>query len=377
MLTVTVNDRPIDVPAIVERGRVFLPIRTVFTALGASVTYDGRQGVIVARHASHELRLPIASDPVRVFEGRAYVPLRYVAESMGARVAYDAHSQTIRVTEQSVAVTGLSPAPDAAVSSAYPTIAATIATANAVGRDVVLRVDGKDVTPLATFDGSTITYLPREAFYLGHHSVSFSGRTLSREPFSASWSFDTTMNPPPQDNTPAFTAFDYRLYADRNAFYSGDWMHFTLVAPPGGTARLQLCNLGLEYPLSYGGYGNVYRIDVPAPIGYEVPSCPVTAVYTSWTGQKVYVPVPYVIAIYTRPAARATPRPTPKPTPKQTPQPRRIESAPAHPVPADTSTIRGASPMPRRTESTPKPVATSAPRSLQRDRPSPRTTPGQ
>ncbi len=354
MLAVTVNDRPIDVPAVVERGRIFLPLRTVFTELGATVSYDARQRIIIARNASRTLKLPVASDPVRLIAGRAYVPLRFAAESLGAIVNYDARSQLVRVTTSSVQVTALTPLPDAAISSAYPAISATLTSASAAPATVTLKIDDENVTTLATFDGSTITYLPRTALARGHHTVTFSGRTLSNEPFTASWSFDTTINPPPEDVTPPFTAFDYRLYADRNAFYRGDWMHFTLIAPPGGTARLQLCNLGFEFPLQNGGYGNTYRADVPAPLGYWLPNCPVTAVYTSWNGAKTLVPVPFAIAIFT------TPQPRPSATPS--PQPRRIE------------------PMPRRSEPTPAPApqskATSAPRSLPRVRPSPRTTPG-
>ena len=348
MLTVTVNDRPIDAPAIVERGRVLLPMRTVFTALGATVSYDAQQRIIVARNASRTLILSAGSEPIRLISGRAYVPLRFVSEQLGAIVNYDAGSQVVRVLTSTVELSALTPANGSAISSPYPAISAALIDASAAPSAISLHIDGQDVTTLATFDGSTITYLPRTGLARGPHTVAFSGRTISNEPFSVSWSFDTTMNPPPEDNTPPFTAFNYRLYADRNAFYRGDWMHFTLIAPPGGTARLQLCNLGFEFPLENGGYGNAYRADAPAPLGYWLPSCPVTAVYTSWTGTKTIVPVPFSIAIYTTPQPRATATPSP--------QPRHIE------------------PMPRRPEPAPKP--TSAPQSLPRVRPSPRTTPG-
>lgn len=346
MLTVTVNDRPIDVPAIVERGRVFLPLRTVFTALGAEVRYDAAQRVIVARSASRMLTLSVAADPVRLINNRAYLPLRFVAESLGATVTYDADSEIVRVTTPSIEVTGLSPSPDGRVPSAYPAISATLAAANASQADVVLQVDGQDVTQLASFDGATITFLPRTALARGRHLVKFFGHTLSHDTFTASWSFDTTMDAPREDNAPAFSALDYRLYADRNAFYRGDLMHFTLIAPPGGSARLRLCNLDFEFPLQNGGYGDTYRADVPAPLGYWLPNCAVTALYTSWTGVQTSVPVPYVISIYTTPA----PRPT------ATPQPRHVE------------------PMPRRVEPSPKPTAT--PLSRRGDRAFPRTMPG-
>lgn len=357
MLTVTVDDRPLDVAAIVERGRVLVPLRATFSALGASVGYDSRNRVIVARNAFHALRLPIGSQtalvdarpvhldvPAQVIASRTYVPLRFVAQAMGASVGYDGRAQLVTVSSQQpqrtsavgvAAVIALSPPANGDVSTAYPTVSASLGTQNAARSDVVLLVDGQDVTALATFDGSTITYLPRTALARGRHTVSFSGRTSARTRFSAHWSFFTTLSPPPEDLTPAFSAFDYRLYANGSAFYSGQWMHFTLVAPPGGSARLQLCGMGFDYPLRYGGYGDRYEADIPAPAGYWIPSCPVVAVYTSWNGVRTYVPVPLTIGLYTltkRDAATPAPR-------RIEPQPRRTEPTPS-PAPRPTASRR-------------------------------------
>lgn len=334
MIAVTVNHHPIDVPAIVERGRVFLPLRTVFTELGAAVSYDAKQRVIVARTASHTLRLPIAAAPVRIAGGRAYVPLRYVAESLGASVVYDAASHTVRVDTPVVNVAPQAPVPNAIVASAYPAISASLGTASASAGDITLVLDGTDVTQLATFDGSTITFLPRRALSSGRHTVTFSGRTIAGDPFSAAWSFDTTVTAPPESDAPRFTPADYHFYADRSSFYRGDWMHFTLVAPPGGSARLQLCNGGYEYPFRSGGYGGTYEADIPAPLGYSIAQCPVRAIYTSWNGTQTIVPVPLAISLFTMP------RPTPRPSATPVPQQRRIE------------------PMPRRPEPSPKPSST-------------------
>jgi hypothetical protein len=298
MLTVTVNDRPIDVAAIVEQGRVLLPMRAAFGALGATVTYDPRGRVIVARSAAHELRLRIGSPlglldgrtlrldvPARVIATRTYVPLRVVAQAMGAIVGYDAHANLVSiVTPDSVSAVS-TPAPDS------------------------------DVNP---------NPLPSIA--------------------------------PGLPDAPAFDAYSYRFYASGPAiYYPGDWMHFTLIAPPGGSAQLELCGLGVRYALWNGGSGTVYQANVPAPYGYWMPSCAVTAVYTAWNGQQYFVPIPVVIAIYTRPQAG---RPTPAPTPHAIPHPggpRRTEPTPA-PIPH-------AAPLPApRPQPTEHPIPHPAPR---------------
>lgn len=284
MLTVTVNDRPLDVAAIVEQGRVMLPMRATFDALGATVAYDPRGRVIVARSRQHEMRLTLGARdavvdghnvpldvPARVVAARIYIPLRLVAQAMGAVVGYDARANIVTVA---AAVSALAtPAPD------------------------------RDVNPMA---------LPSIA--------------------------------PDLPDAGAPNAYDYRFYASGPAtYYPGDWMHFTLVAPPGGTAQLQLCGLGLQYRLFNGGSGTVYRADVPAPGGYWIPSCTVTAMYTAWNGMQYYIPMPVVVGIFTRPQdAHPRPSPTPKPTPKPVPAP----TPRAIPVPAGPRRVPPPSPPP-------------------------------
>lgn len=354
MLTVTVNDRPIDVAAIVERGRVLLPMRATFTALGASVAYDGRGEVIVARTAMHALRLTIGSRealvdghritldvPARIVAARTYVPLRFAAQALGAIVGYDARANLVSITSRdsaslvsnSVKVLGVTPAAQSNVGTAYPTISASLASANASAGSVRLTVDGEDVTSLASFDGSTITYMPRMGLSRGMHTVVFSGTTLANARFSTSWSFTTSLQAPP--DAPAMNAYDFQFYASgRTLYYPGDWMHFVLIAPPGGSAEMQLCEMGWQYALWNTGYGTVYEANFPAPRGVWMPSCAATAIYTAWNGQQYYVPIPVIIGIYTgsqfgeptpRPKSTSTPRPIPvgprrpEPTPRALP----------------------------------------------------------
>lgn len=355
MLTITVNDRPIDVAAIVEHGRVLLPMRATFAALGASVGYDPNGRVIVARSAAHSLRLAIGSRealvdgrrlplevPARIVATRTYVPLRFVAQALGAIVGYDARANLVSVTSassaataSSVKMTGLTPSPQSNAGTAYPTISASLEGATAAISGVTLTVDGEDVTQLASFDGTTITFMPRIGLSRGTHTVRFSGTTLANAPFSQSWSFTTTLEAPP--DAPAMNAYDYRFYASGPmSYHTGDWMHFVLVAPPGGSAELQLCGMGWQYALWNTGYGSIYEANFPAPRGVWLPSCAATAVYTAWNGQQYDVPIPVIVGIYTRPQPGTSPHPKRSPAPIA-PGPRKPEPTP-HPTPTPRPT---------------------------------------
>lgn len=386
MLIVTVNDRPIDVAAIVERGRVLLPMRATFTALGATLGYDARGGVIVARSATHSVRIRLGSYtatvdgkgvrldvPAQVIAARTYVPVRFVAQSMGAVVGYNARANLVSIVSEGKSgaalhgadVVSLSPSPSSIVNTAYPTISASLGDQSAAGESVALTLDGEDVTALATFDGSTITYMPRIGLSRGRHTVVFSGHTLAQQTFSASWTFETSLQAPP--DAPALNGYDYRFYANgASQYYPGDWMHFTLVAPPGGSAQIQLCNLGYQYALYNNGSGTIYEANFPAPNGYWIPSCTVTAIYTGWNGQQYYVPIPVIVGIYTG-QQRGRPTPTPAPAsrpvphpggPRRTPPPSTPAPAPAHttaPIPKPTSLPTAAPTTPPRPQHTPVP----------------------
>jgi hypothetical protein len=266
-----------------------------------------------------------------------------------------AQTNAVGAVQSGAKILALSPAPQSIIPTAYPTISASLGTANAARGDVTLTVDGEDVTQLASFDGSTITYMPRIGLERGAHTVVFAGRTSQNDAFSASWSFDTSLQAPA--DVPALPAYNYQFYANgAQTFYPGDWMRFTLIAPPGGSAELQLCGLGFLYPLWNGGYGSVYQADFPAPSGYWLPSCAVNALYTSWSGQQYVVPIPIFVGLYTAPHARHTPAPAAASHPiTRLPQPLR-----AQPTPAPVATRK---PLPVTTPApAPVPIRTAAPK---------------
>ncbi len=306
MLSVTVNDRPLPVPAIFEE-HILVPMRAAFEA-GASIAYDDRRRIVVA--------VAVAAHP-------------------GAQIAT------------------MNPPADAAVATAYPTISASLTNARAARANVSLRIDAVVVTALASFDGTTITFMPRKGLTRGKHTVTFSGTTLDGNPFSAQWSFATTLEAPPDAPSGATSsAYDYRFYSTGGSmFYPGSWMHFVLMAPPGGSAMLQLCNLGYQYAFWNGGAGTTYQANVPAPYGYSVPWCQVTAIYTSWNGVQTYVPIPIYVGLYTNPNNPAAwPIREPMHPPQERPlpvTPRRLPPAPS-PLPAPKTLPVHAAPLPPR-----------------------------
>jgi len=104
---------PFDVPPVVAVGRVLVPLRGVFTRLGAIVTWDpGTQTVLAARgDTSIMLRIgdtqahingqPTLMDvPALLVDGRTMVPLRFISQALGSQVSWDAASTTVHIASQ-------------------------------------------------------------------------------------------------------------------------------------------------------------------------------------------------------------------------------------------------------------------------------------
>jgi hypothetical protein len=93
---------------LLESGRVLVPMRAVFSALGAQVDY--RDGVITASRGSQVVTLRPGSNqarvnqqpvtleaPARLAAGTTYVPLRFVAQALGEQVAWNATDRLVTV----------------------------------------------------------------------------------------------------------------------------------------------------------------------------------------------------------------------------------------------------------------------------------------
>jgi len=107
-----------DVAPQIIGGRTMIPLRLIFEALGATVTWDeatqtvtGQQGNITiilvrgSRNATVGGRAVTLDQPAQIITGRTMVPLRFVAESLGATVEWDEAQRTVRVTSATQART--------------------------------------------------------------------------------------------------------------------------------------------------------------------------------------------------------------------------------------------------------------------------------
>ena len=114
-VTVKVNNRTLefDQPPIIENGRTLVPLRAIFEALGASVSWDDNtQTVGVYRGYNNSISLTIGKSemyvngevryldvPAKLVGGRTLVPARAVAEAFGCDVKWISETQTVVITE--------------------------------------------------------------------------------------------------------------------------------------------------------------------------------------------------------------------------------------------------------------------------------------
>jgi hypothetical protein len=93
------------------RGRLLVPVRGIFEALGATVNYDRRTRAIAIHKDDIAIRLvagqklaTVGQDemvldvPAREIHGSTMVPLRVVGETLGADVQWDAASSTVSIS---------------------------------------------------------------------------------------------------------------------------------------------------------------------------------------------------------------------------------------------------------------------------------------
>jgi len=103
-----------DVPPLVEKGRILVPLRGVFEAINAEVTYDAAQNTILATRGevvivlhpgdtlAHKNGQPLYLDvPAKSVKGRTMIPLRLVGEALGVVVEWDSAAKTVQITSRS------------------------------------------------------------------------------------------------------------------------------------------------------------------------------------------------------------------------------------------------------------------------------------
>lgn len=111
-VTVNGNSVQFDQPAFIQDGRTMVPMRKIFEALGAEVSWDGDTQTVTATKGSTTISLQIGSNvlnkngksievdvPAFLQNGRTLVPIRAISESLDASVNWDSETQTVVITE--------------------------------------------------------------------------------------------------------------------------------------------------------------------------------------------------------------------------------------------------------------------------------------
>jgi len=112
MIFVCINNKFLvtDVPVIAENGSTLLPMRALFEAIGASVTWNGSTNTVTAKLGQSvieitvgkltakvngtEVTMPVAA---RASQGRVYIPLRFVSEQLGLTVIWEPNNRIVKV----------------------------------------------------------------------------------------------------------------------------------------------------------------------------------------------------------------------------------------------------------------------------------------
>lgn len=217
-VTVVVNGSTMqfDQPPLEQAGRVFVPLRSIFEQLGATVVYQN--GQINATGDGRNVSLQIGStnatvngqsqtldSPPFVQGSRTLVPLRFVAQALGANVDWNNNTSTVTITGSGNRGGGgggyngpprppMNPAsflvnrrptgyvaPGSGISADF---------ARPVRRDSVrITLDGADITGYATINSNGFDFSPRRPLVPGPHRVSVSGVAANGTPFSTGWDF--------------------------------------------------------------------------------------------------------------------------------------------------------------------------------------------
>jgi hypothetical protein len=107
----------LDTAPVIVGGRVLVPARGVFEALGATVTYDEATREVTITRGDTVVVLPLGAGyafknrarvnldvAAQVMEGRTMVPLRFVSEMMGVKTTWDARAHAVYLSTRELIV---------------------------------------------------------------------------------------------------------------------------------------------------------------------------------------------------------------------------------------------------------------------------------
>ena len=139
-ITVFLNGNPLsfDVKPMLENGRTLVPMRVIFEALGAQVSWDNDTFTAIAVKDNTIIAITVDDNilykngevteldvPARLVDGRTLVPVRAVSEGMGAKVEWDNENWIVNITtekEKIYSYTELAPDDKAVLKEQYTSL---------------------------------------------------------------------------------------------------------------------------------------------------------------------------------------------------------------------------------------------------------------
>lgn len=99
--------------AVLDNGRILVPLRTIFEELGATVKWDNKTKTVTATKQGREVSLKIGSKttkingnnvtidvPAKIKDGRTLVPVSFVSEALGAKVQWDGKNRRAIIKDE-------------------------------------------------------------------------------------------------------------------------------------------------------------------------------------------------------------------------------------------------------------------------------------
>lgn len=114
-ITVKINGmvQVYDQPPVIRQGRTLVPLRGIFEAMGASVSWDGNSQTVTAIKDNTSIKMKIGNStalkngseifldvPAELINDRTMVPVRFVSESLRAKVDWDGMTNTVLITTE-------------------------------------------------------------------------------------------------------------------------------------------------------------------------------------------------------------------------------------------------------------------------------------
>ncbi len=101
-----------DQSPIIEQNRTLVPLRAIFEAMGAEVSWDEANRLVTATRQQNTIQVQVDNRlafcngvavtldaPAKIVGGRTLVPVRFIAEAFGAEVNWDNNTRTVAITE--------------------------------------------------------------------------------------------------------------------------------------------------------------------------------------------------------------------------------------------------------------------------------------